>query len=179
MGRSCSAGAGGKEQVMATKTGKTVEDDEKLSSRFVGHPVPEAALVMALGIVVERVSRLSDDDKRDLMEIAKSIVDVKSKDEMEEFCRSLYEILDDGLGTAAVARVEDEDGERPFGMFVGKRIRELRAAKGLTQQELARRADLEQSHISRLERGEYSPSAMTVAKLAKAMGVGVSEIDPN
>jgi DNA-binding XRE family transcriptional regulator len=63
--------------------------------------------------------------------------------------------------------------------FVSKRIKELRMRAGLTQIELAEKAGLPQSHISRLESGKHSPSRVTLEKIAAALDVPVSEFDPS
>lgn len=57
--------------------------------------------------------------------------------------------------------------------FAG-RLRELRAVSGLTQQQLADRAGLTKDGLSRLERGDRSPSWDTVQALCKALGVDCS-----
>jgi transcriptional regulator with XRE-family HTH domain len=52
----------------------------------------------------------------------------------------------------------------------GDLIRERRLAYGLTQKQLAIRAGSTQAAISRLERGELSPTFETVERLLLAMG---------
>lgn len=57
----------------------------------------------------------------------------------------------------------------------GSLIRRLRKAVGLTQKELARRAGLSQSLISRIERGNIDPRLSTVRKIMKVIeGLSVS-----
>src|SRR5215217_5526671 len=53
----------------------------------------------------------------------------------------------------------------------GKRLRALREAAGLNQQELAAASGLTHENISRLERGDHSPQAATVVALAHALQV--------
>jgi transcriptional regulator with XRE-family HTH domain len=48
---------------------------------------------------------------------------------------------------------------------------EARLRKGLTQKELAEKAQTTQSVISRLERGEFSPSLYFLYRLTEALGV--------
>ena len=55
-------------------------------------------------------------------------------------------------------------------MAPGELIRAARLRHGLSQQRLARRAGTRQSAISRLERGEVSPSVETLELLLNAMG---------
>lgn len=56
-------------------------------------------------------------------------------------------------------------------MRYGKAIRICRAAKGLSQKELASRAGIGSSHISLIEAGKRSPSLATVEKICKALNV--------
>jgi len=50
-------------------------------------------------------------------------------------------------------------------------IREERKSTGLTQNDLAKRSGLEQSYISRLEKGEKVPGCDTAQKIARALGI--------
>ncbi|OHB75234.1 MAG: hypothetical protein A2W31_11590 [Planctomycetes bacterium RBG_16_64_10] len=62
--------------------------------------------------------------------------------------------------------------------FVSAKIRDCRKAAGLTQQQLEEKTGLPQSHISRLENGEHSPSHATLEKIAKALNMPVTMFDP-
>jgi transcriptional regulator with XRE-family HTH domain len=55
-------------------------------------------------------------------------------------------------------------------MYVGDLIRETRKRHRLDQRALARRARTSQRHVSKIERGEVSPSVDTVARLLEVMG---------
>jgi len=55
-------------------------------------------------------------------------------------------------------------------------LRRLRAAKGLSQEELAHRADLDRTYISSLERQVYGASIDVVERLAKVLGVRPSDL---
>jgi transcriptional regulator with XRE-family HTH domain len=55
-------------------------------------------------------------------------------------------------------------------MDPGELIRDARRRHGLSQQALARRGRTTQKQISRIERGEVSPSVQTLARLLAAMG---------
>ena len=63
---------------------------------------------------------------------------------------------------------------------LGKRIRRHRESAGLTQEALARAADIGRVTLVRLEKGEQSPRFKTLDALAGALGVRVSEllVDP-
>jgi transcriptional regulator with XRE-family HTH domain len=61
---------------------------------------------------------------------------------------------------------------------VGRRVRELREAKGWTQEELGFRSGLHRNYVGGLERGERNVGIETVAKLAAALGVRPSELLP-
>ena len=60
-------------------------------------------------------------------------------------------------------------------MDIGKKIKELRVAKGLTQEELADRSELSKGFISQLERDLTSPSIATLMDILQCLGTTVSE----
>ena len=61
---------------------------------------------------------------------------------------------------------------------IGQRIATLRKAAGLTQEELAIRAQLQRTHIGRIEAGRYAVTLETVQAIAQALGMTVDIIDP-
>lgn len=56
-------------------------------------------------------------------------------------------------------------------MDIGKRLKELRESKGLSQGDIERRSGLLRSYISRVEGGYTAPSLTTLEKFAKALEV--------
>ena len=58
-----------------------------------------------------------------------------------------------------------------FTIKVGKRIKELREEKGMSQEELAYKAGLYRTYIGHLENARYSPSAYILFKISKVLGV--------
>jgi len=56
-------------------------------------------------------------------------------------------------------------------MNIGKRLRSLREARGLSQGDIERRSGLLRSYISRVEGGYTAPSLATLEKFAKALEV--------
>ncbi len=56
-------------------------------------------------------------------------------------------------------------------MDIGKRLRQLREAKGLSQGDIERRSGLLRSYISRVEGGYTAPSLSTLEKFARALEV--------
>jgi transcriptional regulator with XRE-family HTH domain len=59
---------------------------------------------------------------------------------------------------------------------LGARLKEIRKARGLTQEELAEKVDLSPQYLSRLEGGHQSPSIETVATLAEALDLELFEL---
>ena len=59
---------------------------------------------------------------------------------------------------------------------VGKRVKEVRKQKGISQEELAERADLSAQYISQIETGRKRGSLPTYNKLAKALDVSIDEL---
>lgn len=59
---------------------------------------------------------------------------------------------------------------------IGARVRDLRAARELTLEVLAERSGVSRSMISLIERGESSPTAALLEKLASALGVSLASL---
>ena len=60
-------------------------------------------------------------------------------------------------------------------MDIGQKIKELRVAKGLTQEELADRSELSKGFISQLERNLTSPSITTLMDILQCLGTSIGE----
>ena len=58
----------------------------------------------------------------------------------------------------------------------GKRLKKIREAKGLTQQELAELCDLQTNSITLIEIGERAASFSTIELLAEKLGVSYAEL---
>ena len=59
---------------------------------------------------------------------------------------------------------------------MGRRLKALRVEKDLSRQELAEKAALSREYIRKLEAGAYDPTVGTLQKIAKALGVPVTEL---
>ena len=59
---------------------------------------------------------------------------------------------------------------------IGKKIREIRLAKGITLQRLAEMTDFTKGYISKLEHSDKGPPVATLMRIAKALEVTVSDI---
>ncbi|MEG3848190.1 helix-turn-helix transcriptional regulator [Microcoleus sp. herbarium19] len=58
----------------------------------------------------------------------------------------------------------------------GEQVRKLRKARGLSQEELAELAELHRNYIGGIERGERNVALLNIVRLAKALGVSLSEL---
>jgi len=58
----------------------------------------------------------------------------------------------------------------------GERIRELRQAKGLSQEELAFRAKVHRTYLGGIERGERNPALKNIVAIAEALDISLSEL---
>ncbi|MBN2420000.1 MAG: helix-turn-helix transcriptional regulator [Deltaproteobacteria bacterium] len=58
----------------------------------------------------------------------------------------------------------------------GETLRQLRAQKGLSQEELGFESGYHRTYISLLERGKKSPSIKTIFQLANALNIKPSEL---
>ena len=62
---------------------------------------------------------------------------------------------------------------------VGKRIKKIRAVKGLTQDELAAQTGLNRAHLYRLESGKQSMTLRTLNLIADRLGMRVRDLIGN
>lgn len=60
--------------------------------------------------------------------------------------------------------------------LLGRRIRSLRKARGLTQQQLGELADLNYKYLGAVERGEENPSVKVLERIATALEVELIEL---
>jgi transcriptional regulator with XRE-family HTH domain len=58
----------------------------------------------------------------------------------------------------------------------GQSVRNLRLRLGISQEELAERADLHRTYISGIERGARNVTLRSIERLAKALGVPTSDL---
>ena len=61
-------------------------------------------------------------------------------------------------------------------MRFGRRLRELRQARGLSQEALALEADLDRTYVSGIERGKRNISLRNIEVLARTLGITLSEL---
>ncbi len=58
----------------------------------------------------------------------------------------------------------------------GRRVRELRKARGFSQEELAHRAGLHYTYLGGIERGERNPALVNIGRIAAALKVSLAEL---
>jgi transcriptional regulator with XRE-family HTH domain len=59
---------------------------------------------------------------------------------------------------------------------LGRRIQRLRVIKGLTQEQLCERAEIDRSYIQRIEAGTRTPSIDIVVRIQKGLGCAWDEL---
>jgi transcriptional regulator with XRE-family HTH domain len=60
----------------------------------------------------------------------------------------------------------------------GSKVRAVRKLKGISQDELALRADIDRSYVGRIERGEVRITLEKAYKLANTLGCDIRELLP-
>ncbi len=68
------------------------------------------------------------------------------------------------------------DADQSILFALGQRIRELRRIREISQEELADIAGVHRTYIGMVERGEKNVTILTLARLAKAFGLSVSDV---
>jgi transcriptional regulator with XRE-family HTH domain len=63
----------------------------------------------------------------------------------------------------------------PLDIFAAN-LRRIRQEHGLSQERLAHTADLNMTHVAKIERSEREPGVRTVSKLARTLGVSAADL---
>lgn len=79
------------------------------------------------------------------------------------------------MGKRRKVQIEHEE---VVGRFA-RRLRELRTERGMTQAELAEKAEVTATYISKLESAGAAPGIDLAEKLATALGVGIADLIPD
>ena len=66
--------------------------------------------------------------------------------------------------------------QSPALVALGNAIRHTRERKGISQEALALLAEVDRSYVGRVERGDNNVAILTLAKIAKALGVSVAKL---
>lgn len=139
----------------------------------------------AIAVLVEKIARLSQEEKDDMMCVVMEIKDCESESDLGEIQQTIREILFPEMTGGLLERDDIRPPSNNAMEALSKRreaistkLKELRLAQNLTQAQLAEKSGLPQSHISRLEAGQHGPSLRTVERLAQALGVSTSILDP-
>lgn len=148
-------------------------------------PLPEntKSVLLALSVLIDRVGSLPEEDRSDLFELFQGWTRANDPEDRQNIRQAMEEILAQAPIHSIRMPMPDESPTsssalKKWAEHVGQAIQNLRKSAGLTQVELAKLADLPQSHISRLENAEHSPTYHTLEKIAKALGVAVRDLDP-
>ena len=67
-------------------------------------------------------------------------------------------------------------GDAAIAHAFGGTVRRRRREAGLSQEELAERADVHRTFVGRVERGETSATVQTIVKLARALDVKPADL---
>jgi DNA-binding XRE family transcriptional regulator len=71
---------------------------------------------------------------------------------------------------------EEKEATKPAVVYIGDRLREVRARRLLTQEELSEKSGVSPSTVANIERDHREPHFRTIRKLAKALDVDPSEL---
>jgi transcriptional regulator with XRE-family HTH domain len=72
--------------------------------------------------------------------------------------------------------VSKRKARQPDAELFGAVVRELREARGWTQEQLAERADMNASYLGFVERGDNVPTLTIIIQIAEGLGVEPSDL---
>jgi len=141
----------------------------------------DRAVVMAVAVLMDRLQRLSLEDRQDLLALLKEMAGATSEEERCAIGDAMLEVFECRPSTVEELDMVDSQ-KRPEALqrwteYVAKKILDAREAAQLTQEQLSNLSGLPQPHISRIENAKLSPSRITIEKIAKALGKSVADFD--
>lgn len=141
----------------------------------------DRALALAAPFVIDRVMRMSKPELNDLAELLEELATASSDEDKAGIGETMLEILVPAPAALTRADLTSEEPPPPklarWTAHISTVLCEARKQAGLTQEQLAARSGLPQSHISRIENARLSPSHTTLEKLASALGKPISCFD--
>jgi len=75
-----------------------------------------------------------------------------------------------------IDRLEKSAEKKKFAKYVGKRLREVREKKGISQEQLSEKAGYYRTYVGHIENGQHSPSVHTMWRLAKVLKVDLGDL---
>jgi len=141
-----------------------------------------SALEFARRVIDERLKQLPPEDRADFAELWAFLGSGEaSEEDYEATIGAMKEILFQRPSGMRALPLDAPASEKlaSYRERVSSKIRGFRKDAGLTQDELAERSGLLQGYISRLEKGQHSPSHKTLARIADALGIPLTDIDPS
>lgn len=155
-------------------------EKESLPGDYAAEAVAEVARF--LGKLISRLP-LSDQGKRDVWGFVSDLAEAEDEDDIKYIIGAIKEVFEGpkGRATKQVVEVSEprSEGYQKWVSWISARVKEERKLAGLTQEKLAEKSGLPQSHISRIENGKHSPSHATLEKIAVALGKPLTVFDPS
>jgi len=141
------------------------------------------SVALAVSILAPRFRRLAQPDRDAIAELIQHWCTTDDREEQDSAIRAIEELLAQvpvSVRPLLAGEAKPISGKRRcWAEHVGRTIRAMREQAGLSQAELGEHSGLTQSHISRLENAEHSPTHLTLTKIAGALGIDVKMLDPD
>lgn len=135
----------------------------------------------AVNVIMDRIGRFPSQDRSDFVSLYKQAASAATVEERIGIRDTMVEILDGRGATIETADLAENHAQPESWVkwvaWVSTRIREARTEAGFTQEQLAARYGLPQSHISRIENAKHSPARGTLEKIAKVLSKPMTFFD--
>lgn len=171
---------GGKINMKGNGNNPVSERQQVTSDHLAALPPTELSFALAVAVIQEHIRTLPEDDRNDLKEVIPFLF-CDDEEDVAAAQKAVNEIFHQRKATISpVSPIPDRDAAlKEWLTYISNRISTVRKEAGLTQAELAVKAGLPQSHVSRLEQGRHSPTHKTLTAIANACGISLAELDPN
>ena len=140
-------------------------------------------VMLAFSVLIPHLATLPSEDRQEVLRLLNLWSVEEDAADREDLVTAMEEILSQRPVQLRPMNSSVEAPRSPrlrsMTAKIGRGIKRLREKRGWSQTQLAERAGLTQSHVSRLENGEHSPTHLTLSKLAEALEVALESLDPS
>lgn len=139
-----------------------------------------------LGVTLKMAKRLLELNQSEMAIMKRLFVELMGSPPEHariEIIQTIVELAvpDESVGNLSSNRKSNPEARqrvRTAREYIGIQIRKCRESLGMTQTQLARKARIPQSHVSRLETGKLAPTRRTIERLSKVLKVRPADLDP-
>ncbi len=131
--------------------------------------------------MIDRIKTVSPDDRKEFITLLLLLQETEDQEEHESLARAIEEIGEQKpvvIKPFPLSNQPMSEGLKKWTTHVAERVKDLRVKAGMSLAALAEAADLPPDYVGLIEEAQESASNLALSKIANALHVDISVIDP-